>query len=526
MSGRLATTQTNRRARAPVAFVLALLAGTAGLAVGAGVAAAQPPKGPTRPEDLPKVDPKNPVPADAPRRPVPAKFAVPNPDRRMFAEIVDFKPVASEPENPDEYRAWCEVVTHAKQFAAADLEQAAARDLTPLDLIKTRMPAEPNRPRESPFRCELVRFDGKLICARRLEAPLYFKNTPELGVKELYEVRFVPTDESPLTPVSVVFTDLPEFLGAVRAKPAGEWADAAGYVSAAGYYFKTMNVPGEPGSAVVGVPVLIGRSVTALPGPPAPPGAYPTAIDPNVRVFKFIRDKTKTPPRPRPNDTDTPWEEAAAFDRVVRHAARFSAEELEKYARDDLKFADLFLDESGPNYRLQLVKLEGRLIRVKRIDPVPELKSDRVENMFEGWLVPANEPRGNPVCIVFTEPLEGVPPADRVNKWVSCAAYYFKKMRYQSMEQDPKSPDKNLDKYAPLLIGRGMIPRPDPDAPSEFTWGGFVLGAIVGGVLLIAGGGVLTWYYRRGDRKAKEAMDAVRHRNPFDPKAAPAPPVA
>ena len=138
--------------------------------------------------------------------------------------------------------------------------------------------------------------------------------------------------------------------------------------------------------------------------------------------------------------------------------------------------------------------------------------------MFEGWLVPANEPRGNPICIVFTEPLEGVPPSGRVNKWVSFAGFLFKKMRYESVEQDSKNPNKNVDKYAPLLIGKSPIPRPelDPDRPSKWTWSGFILGAIVLGTLLVIAGGVLALYYRRGDRKAKESMDAVRNRNPFD----------
>ena len=63
---------------------------------------------------------------------------------------------------------------------------------------------------------ELLRFDGKLVCIRRLAAPKFFADNPEIGIKELYEARFVPLDESPLTPISIVFLDLPEALAAVR----------------------------------------------------------------------------------------------------------------------------------------------------------------------------------------------------------------------------------------------------------------------------------------------------------------------
>lgn len=524
MSGRLATQSPKRQTPAFAAFV-ALCAGAMGVGVAVagfgGQALAQPAHPPTK-NELKPVDRENPVPADAPRRQSPAKFAIPNPDRLIFAKIEDFKPVASEAENPEEYLAWCEFVTHAKQFATADLEQAAARDLTPLDLIK------PNR---SLYRRELLRFEGKSVCARRLPAPKFFQDNPNLGVKELYEVRLVPTDESPLTPVSIVFTELPEGLAAVKQKGEKEWLDVDAWVTATGFFFKTISVPGEKASSVVCVPVLVGKSVTVLPGPPAParsgsllPGQTgptddnPTAMDKNTRVYKFIRDKTKLPPRPRLMEFDAPWEEIAAYDRVVRHAARFSAAELEEHARADLKFADVFLDESHSGYRLDLIKFEGRLISLRRDNPPEILKASGVEHMFEGWLVPANEPRGNPICILFTEPLEGVEATGRVNKWISFAGYYFKKLRYQSAEQDPNNPNKNVDKYAPLLIGKSPIARPerDPDRPSQWTWGGFVLAAIFAGVALILAAGGLTWYYRSGDRKAKESMDAVRHRNPFD----------
>jgi hypothetical protein len=511
MSGRLANTpRTNRRATGLVgAVVLGLLA-----AFGSGGRMAAQPQ-PTKLEDVEKglkVDPNRPLPADAPHRRAPEDFAVPNTDRLMFAEIEDFKPVASEAESRLEYLAWCEVVTHARRFAAAELEQYAARDLTPLDLIKTQLGGPPNRPKPSPFRCELVRFDGRLICVRRLAAPLYFKDK-EPSLAELYEARFVPVDESPLTPVSIVFLDRPEALSGALQKPPGEWTDAAQWVTAAGYYFKTIPVPGERANETTGVPVLIGRSVSLRSGPP---GAGPE-LDQNVRVYRAVRDKTEIAGRPRLNDVESPWQEAAAYDRVVRHAARFTAEELERHARTDLKFADLFLDESGPGYRLDLATLEGRLISLRRFEPAAELQSAGVENMFEGWLVPADEPRGNPVCIVFTEPLAGVEPVGRVNKWVSFAGYSFKKMKYRSGEPDPKNPALNVYKYAPLLIGKSPVPHRDPDEPTTPSWAAFLDGALACGVVLIGAAGALTWYYRRGDRRARTEMDAVRGRNPFDP---------
>jgi hypothetical protein len=350
-----------------------------------------------------------------------------------------------------------------------------------------------------------------------LEPPKFFTDNPDSTIREMYEARFVPLDESPLTPISIVFLELPEALSAVRQKPFKEWLDVDGWVVAAGYYFKPMGVPGDKVTTVA-VPVLVGKGVTPLPGPPIP-GDDPTALWPYVRIFDLVRDEAKMI---RSAPTDSNWPELAAYNRVLLHAARFSPEELEKYARDDVKFADLF-EDVRKSYQFKSVKLEGRLISLRRMEVNNELRAAGLTSVFEGWLIPANEPRGNPVCVVFSEPLEGVEPNKdgRVNAWVTFAGYSFKKMRYESAEPDPKNPAKNLDKYAPLLIGKRPIVRRDPDVSSDLNWGLFstvVIGCCV--LAAVAAGGLLLWY-RGGDRKSKAAVAAARGRNPFDAAANP-----
>ena len=362
MSGLLAPTpRTRRHTTALVAIVcglfVALLFGE-GLGEVGGQASAQPAKVEDVSKGAPKLDRNNPVPADAPGQRVNEKLAFPGRDLKIFNSIQDWKPVASEPENPDEYLLWCEFVTHAKQFPAAELDRNAARDLTSIEL---------SRGARSLFRGALLRFDGKLMCVRRLQAPLYFTNNPELGVTELYEVRLVPLDDSPLTPVSIVFTELPEALTAVRQKAPGEWLDVSTeaketWVTASGYYFKTMNVPGQK-NTVVGVPLLVGKSVTIIPGPPVPYGDNPTALDRNLRLWTHIKDDA---PMIRNAPGDENYGEVAAENRVIQHAARFSAEDLEKYVVPNVKFADLF-EPIRKDYNLLTVRFEGRLISLRQM---------------------------------------------------------------------------------------------------------------------------------------------------------------
>ncbi len=510
MSGRPIPNTRTLFTRAAVALAGALACGAALTAV------AQDPKtdakqnSEDRAKAASKLDRESPLPADAPRKKPPEKFAIKT-DRLMFTKIEDHKPVASAADNHGEYSAWVEVVMHAKQFATADLEAAATRDLTPFDLIK---------PIRTAFRCELLRFDGKVVCARRLPAPAFFRDDPQSEIKEMYEVRLVPLNESPLTPVSVAFLELPDALAKVRDAKPGEWVDTDGWFSTAGYFFKTMSVPGDEGK-LLSVPVLIGKSVTPLPGPPVPPGADPTALDPNTRVYRFIKDETFMV-RNAPNDQT--WPEVAAYNRVILHAHRFTAEQLEQHANADATFADLFEDVRR-DFRLKNVKFEGRLISLRRMDPSKELRAAGVEHVFEGWLVWKDEPRGNPMCVVFTEPLEGVEPTGKgVDKWVTFAGFSFKKIRYESGEKDPKNDKKFLDKYAPLLVGKRPIVRADPTKyVSPLTWDSFVMWVVGGVVALVGGAGALTWWYRGGDRSARRQIENVRGKNPFAEGAPPAP---
>lgn len=461
----------------------------------------------------PEVDDKPPLPTGEDHN-LAERIKIPNPDRAIFTGlkvngnfmprtgIVDFEPIASEDKNRDEYLAWREVIEHAKKFTRAQIENHARRDLTRDDLIGLGPP-----PRE--YRLQMLRFEGKISRVRRLEAT---KALQEVGTKEVYEAELMPLDDPPTDVVSFVFTELPAPFSGLAQKPVGEWQDIKDFKEinddavCAGYFFKVKENE---------VPVLIGKSVSLLPKdqPSALKSGNPIDLDKNLKIFNGIKEDTRV------GHGSGGWEEAVAWNKVLLHARRFSPEELEKHARTDLKFADLF-EEIRKDYKLQLVRFEGRLLMLRKMELSQKLKSAGVKEAYEGWLSPQDEPKGNPVCIVFTDPLpEGIEPG-RTNKWVSFAGYSFKLMRYESGERDKD--EKRVTKRAPLLLGRAIVPQLDPDRPSSISWSAFVQIAIA--VVLVLGGiaGGLTLWFRRGDRRARSEIAAQRSRNPFESSASQA----
>ncbi|MDB5311596.1 MAG: hypothetical protein JWO38_5798 [Gemmataceae bacterium] len=501
------------------ALVAGLVAVGCAMLTGPAVgSAAQPTANP--PGELGTVDERPPLPPEQPKLPpVRAKYRVPDQDRAMFlgykdpktgtvtGGIEDEKPLASEKQNQDEYNAWTEVVRHARQFTAAELAEHGVRDLTPDDLTFPSV--------RKYSRLELVRFDGQLMKARRVRAT---KALEAIGLEEVYEGWLLPPDEPPGNALCVVFTDWPADLPAppeiLPGHMGGESVTIDKWVAFGGYFFKLMLYPGpgadpnDPrGAGWSKAALLAGRSVTLLPGPP--PAATSIALDKNLRVFKLIRDNTPS------GRTQSTWEELAAWNRVVLHARKFTPEDLETAANHDLKFADLY-EPHRTDYKLDLVSFQGRLIRLKKGEPTQRLTEAGVSAWYEGWLVPDGEPRGNPVCIVFTDLPPGLVPKPLMNVPVSFAGYSFKLLQYESGEQKKDDPSKHVWKGAPLLIGRSVIIRGTEDADGPSTWASWFVPAIVGGLLLLIGTALtMSWWFRQGDRRARDEIDATRGKNPF-----------
>jgi hypothetical protein len=493
------------------AQLLTRFALAAGLAVGCAAAArAQSPAVPPAPADQPDDTPPLPPQAgDAKWRSKAAEAVrVPNPDRAIFkgrrdpksgfvsGGIEDDRPLASEKQNADEAAAWAEVVVHAAGFAAADLEKNAATDLTTDDLT---------HPVRRYFRLELVRFDGTLTRLRRVAptASVRERNGPEA----LYEGWLVPVDTSPANAVRVVFTALPDGFPAPPAPAAGaaagDWLDVNRWVTFAGFFFKLATDPDGSHRA----PVLVGKSVTPLPGPPAE--AAEVKLPTRYRVFRLVRDDAPISRDP------AHWEEGAAWGRAVLHARRFDPAALEAAALKGVTFADLF-QTGREDYQFKLVALKGRLIRVKRMEPPKRLAEAGVADLYEAWVVPETEPRGNPVCVVLTELPEGVEPAPLMNRQVTVAGYFFKLFHYESAEPKKDDPTRHEWKKAPLLIGHGLSLVPEPEG-GPTIWIRWFIPVIVGGIVTMAlTAFLLSRWFRAGDRRARAEFENARlNQNPF-----------
>ena len=180
-------------------------------------------------------------------------------DRLQFDRVRFDGPIASEDANPDEVRAYCDVLLHARQFDTADLVAGGDRFVTFADLL--------DRKAGRSWQFDLLTLRLNLKSCRPFPAP---RLLAERGVPTLYECwLFVPPSDRA---VCLVVSELPPGL-----EPDPNYATSKP-ATVAGYFFKLLHYtsrerdPDHPGEFLTRrAPLLLGHSFAVDPPPPAPP---------------------------------------------------------------------------------------------------------------------------------------------------------------------------------------------------------------------------------------------------------------
>ncbi len=202
--------------------------------------------------------------------------------------------------------------------------------------------------------------------------------------------------------------------------------------------------------------------------------------------------------------------EADAYAKTLALAHWTDASALGRAARRDLTFVQLFREPA--KHRGEVVRVDGRMRRVRRYDDPPEeARRAGVAHLYEGWLF-GDDFGGNPVCCVFTELPAGLRVAEDLDVRVEFAGYFFKRYRYKAGD----TPKPNQWRDAPLLIGQVVAVLPARAAPGSHDWGRPILPlflSLIGGTVAFVV--LLTLWLRREDRRVRRRLSALAPR-PFE----------
>jgi hypothetical protein len=253
----------------------------------------------------------------------------------------------------------------------------------------------------------------------------------------------------------------------------------------------------EPGSQATQNPP---DKEEARPEPEQP--ASPRELAPNIvdDLRGRVKDRTRIPDWYQNN----PTEEAKAYCQALIAANQTSAQAFANSARHDVTYVRLF--EEPEKYRGQVIHSEGRVIRVWRLDPPGYVKGDvfGINDLYEAWIFDREIHGANPVCVVFTQLPSGVPVKEKMDIPVAFDAYFFKRYRYPSKDND----GKDILRDCPLFIGHTLTVRKVSAAASDGvvrSISSFTTSLVIAVLLMFLGtvglAVLLSWWYRRGDRR-------------------------
>ncbi len=251
------------------------------------------------------------------------------------------------------------------------------------------------------------------------------------------------------------------------------------------------------------------QSQNEIPYTPPPKNGNLPEVPESARVkldkeHPWFRDVISEGPLPVEKAGEPPSNESKAYDYVLAHASKIDPALLKKYAVAGVPFQDLILENTRGDYQRELLHYEGRLVRLRRFKAPAGLGLDKIEWLYEAWILPKSNQRQDPIFFVLTcvEAPEGLEPSEEYKKpiWVSFDAYYFKVLTYPTAEKKPDG--KPQWRRSPLFLGRNFTINPPPEKSGDGgEWAaGFALAAITIALVCAA---VFTMIHRRGDRKVK-----------------------
>lgn len=176
-------------------------------------------------------------------------------------------------------------------------------------------------------------------------------------------------------------------------------------------------------------------------------------------------------------------------------------------ANQDLTRGDLM--NRPAQVRGKVVRGEGVVRRIRKLEPLAEAVQQGVGELYECWIF-QDLYGANPICVVTTRLGPGLVPGEDISRKVRFAGYFLKPYRYAAAQTVQGRP---VARESPLIIGPELlgIPEPRQENQSMGNWPqeliGIILGVFAVALALVWG---MTWWMRSGDNQVRKRLKDLK----------------
>lgn len=221
------------------------------------------------------------------------------------------------------------------------------------------------------------------------------------------------------------------------------------------------------------------------------------------RVFPTISGLLKSEV---PKDIDAAYR---LFNQMLVNGFEVPLEAFKKSGEENayVTYSHLMSPRGAARYRGEVVRVQGRMMKLRKYDVTEAAKGHGFKFMYEAWIF-GPTPGANPFCVFFPIAPAGIEPAEKMDRKVTFYGYFLTDFKYDS--------EGGVKVETPLLVGPTVIATEAVAAPveRETPYAFMVLLVVVGGLVVVTiVVFLMNMWFRMGDSNVDRTIRDIQEKN-------------
>ena len=207
-----------------------------------------------------------------------------------------------------------------------------------------------------------------------------------------------------------------------------------------------------------------------------------------------------------PKDVDAAYR---LFNQMLVYSFEVPLDAFKKSGEENahVTYSHLIPPKGAARYRGEVVRVEGRMMKLRKYDVTEAAKGHGFKFMYEAWIF-GPTPGANPFCVFFPIAPVGIEPAEKMDRKVTFYGYFLTDFKYDS--------EGGVKVETPLLVGPTVIPTEAVVVPveRETPYAFMILLVVLGGLVVITiCVFLMNMWFRMGDDRVGSTIRGIQEKN-------------